>query len=197
MTSGSAIAAAGVLLAALCASGQTSAKGYRTVPESELPLHKPTGITFPATAGTLPRKWVRQTGADPRAIRVGYGLAAWLEISPSGGSAATKLTSMKRTILLRHSARIVDPPAAIGGLFPGWETAILMHRASETGVPPKRGERLRRDFVAARRCGAYMLSVRAWTLDTRDTEQLRRLGEAMGQIFGDPGAGPGRGFACD
>ena len=187
MRPGSAIAGACVLLTALCASGQAPDKGY---------LHKPTGITFPATAGTLPRKWIREK-ADPGAIRVGYGRAAWLEVSPSGGSAATKLQSMKRTILVRHSARIEDPPAAISALFPGWQTAILMHRASKTGAPPKRGERLRRDFVAARRCGGYMLSVRAWTVDTRDTEQLRRLGEAMGKIFAAPGAGPGQGFACD
>src|SRR5688572_23097462 len=179
-------APAGVLLALLCSGVQASENG----------LHRPTGITFPATAGTLSRQWIREKQGNPASVRVGYGKASWIEVTPSGGAPGAKLASMKRSILLRHAARVVDQPAAISAFFPGWQTAILEHRMSETGVPPGRMDRPRRDFVAARKCGKYLLSLRAWNVDRSNTEQLRRLGQAVREIFADPGSGSGQGYAC-
>jgi hypothetical protein len=177
---------AGVLLALLCASGQAVGKDYRVVPEKELPLHKPTGISFPATAGTLERRRVHEKLADPRSVRAGYGVAAWVEVTRAAGSAGAKLESMKRSLKLRHAATSVTQPAKLGrGLFTGWKTAILEHRFEGDAPKGTRGQP-RRDFLAARRCGQYLLSVRAWSVDSGNMEQLRRLGQAVSEIFPDP-----------
>ena len=182
----SAMTTVGLLLALLCGACQAPAKGYRAVADSELPLHRPTGITFPATAGTLQRQWVHEKLDDPKSIRAGYGVAAWLDVTPSRGTATAKLESMKRSILVRHSdTAVTRPAAAVRGLFAGWETAVLENHAmlAETAANPE--DQPRRDFLAARRCGRYMLSVRAWSLDPGDTEQLKRVGQAAREIFAD------------
>jgi hypothetical protein len=156
------------------------------VPESELPLHGPTGITFPATAGTLQRRWVHEKLSDPRSVQVGYGTAAWIEIAPAGGGATAKLASMKRSLLVRHSdSAVTQPAAAVRGLFAGWKTAVLEHRAMLTETARDPQDQPRRDFLAARKCGRYMLSARAWSVDPDNTEQLRQLGLAMREIFDD------------
>lgn len=184
------------MLALVCDAGR-SAQGHRVVPGSELPLHRPTGITFPATAGTLKRQWVREQAGDPRSVRVGYGANAWIEVTPSGEAATAKLAALKRSLQLRNTAAVVTQPAPVDrGLFRGWKTAVVDHRFEGDAPPGLRGQP-RRDFVAARRCGKYMLSVRAWSLDAGNKESLRRLGRALGEIFADPGAKPGRGFACE
>ena len=186
MIRSAAIATAGVLLALACGSGQAAAERHRVVPDSELPLHKPTGIAFPAKAGTLQRRWVHEQLGNPRSVRVGYGTAAWIEVTPSGDSAAAKLASLKRSILLRHSAAVVTQPARLArGLFAGWKTAVLEHRFEGDAPPGLRGQP-RRDFVAARRCGKYVLGVRAWSLDSGNPESLRQLGQAVREIFTDP-----------
>jgi hypothetical protein len=174
-----------LLLALLCASGQAVARDYRVVPEKELPLHKPTGITFPAKAGTLQRRWVHEQLDNPKSVRVGYGVAAWVEVTPSTETAAARLASLKRSIQLRHTAAVVTQPAADRGLFPGWKTATLLHRFEGDAPRGLRGQP-RRDFVAARRCGKYLLSVRSWSLDAGSKESLRRLGPALREIFADP-----------
>jgi hypothetical protein len=191
-----ALTAAGVLLALLCGASHGALQDHRVVPARELPLHKPTGITFPATAGTLKRQWVHEKLGNPRSVRVGYGANAWIEIAPSGDTAAAKLASLKRSILLRHAATAVTEPASVGrGLFLGWKTAILEHRFEGDAPKGLRGQP-RRDFIAARRCGKYVLGVRAWSLDAGNKESLRQLGRAVREIFADPGADPGRAFAC-
>jgi hypothetical protein len=192
----SVIAPAGVLLALLCSGLQVPEKGYRAVPEGEQGTHRPTGITFPARAGTLSRQWVHEKQGNPASVRVGYGIASWIEVTPSRESASTKLAALKRSLLLRHASRVVDQPAALEQFFPGWQTAILEHRLGATGRPPARGDRPRRDFLAARRCGKYIVGVRAWNVDRSDTEQLRRLGQALREIFAYSGSKPGQGFAC-
>jgi hypothetical protein len=174
----------GALCGLLCGAGQAAAGDHRVVPDRELPLHQPTGITFPAQAGPLPRKWVHEQANNPKIVRVGYGDAAWIEVAPSGEAASAKLASLKRSLQLRNAAAVVTQPAAVGrGMFRGWKTAMR-------GTP-------RGDFVAARKCGKYMLSVRAWSLDAKNQEPLKRLGQAVSQIFADPGAAPGAGFACE
>ncbi|MGQ0587583.1 MAG: hypothetical protein ACT4PK_10345 [Gammaproteobacteria bacterium] len=175
------------------------AKGYRTVPDTELPKHAPTGITFPATAGSMPRTYVHEKVGEPKSVKVGYGDGAWLEVTPSRGGAGARLTALKKELLVRHTDTVVTQPARLDrALFRGWKTAVLQHREAEPGSRPDARERgpLRRDFLATRRCGAYMLSVRAWAVDSVETESLQRLGEAMRVIFPDPGAAPGHGFAC-
>ena len=167
------------------------------MPESELPLHQPTGITFPDKAGALPRRWVHEQLGNPKSVRVGYGDNAWIEVTPSGDAAATKLASLKRSLQLRNTAAVVTQPAPVDrGLFRGWKTAVVDHRFEGDAPPGLRGQP-RRDFVAARRCGQYMLSVRAWSLDSGNKEPLRRLGQAVSEVFADPGAPPGRGYACE
>ena len=184
MTKGMAVA---LLLALFCGGSQAAPKGYRAVPDSELPRHAPTGITFPATAGALRRQWVHEKLDDPRSVRVGYGVAAYLDVTPSGSSASTKLKSMKRSLLLRHPNTAVTQLApGERELFHGWNTVFLKHSAPLTGPKRDPGDRPRRDFLAARRCGQYMLSARAWSVDPGNTEQLRRLGQAMREIFAEP-----------
>jgi len=170
-----------LLLALLCGGCHTPDKGYRAVSDSELPLHAPTGITFPATAGTLQRQWVHEKVDDPKSVRVGYGPGTWLEVTPSSASASTKLKSMTRSLMAR------DLPTTVAQLAPGdreyfhgWKTAVLKHNAALTRDPD---DRPKRDFVAARRCGRYLLSARAWSVDLDNTEQLRELGVAMREIF--------------
>lgn len=189
----SAVMATGLLLALLCGGCQAPAKGYRAVPESELPRHGPTGITFPATAGTLQRRWVHEKLGNPRSVRVGYGDAAWLDVTPSRGRATAQLASMKRSLLLRHSdTAVTELAAADRGLFAGWATAVLEHRALLADTQRDPQDQPRRDFLAARRCGGYMLSVRAWSLDPGNAGQLRQLGQAMREIFAGPcKQGPG------
>ena len=190
----SAIAA---LFGLLCGGGGLAAAADRVVPEAELPLHKPTGITFPARAGGLPRKWVHEQSGNPQSVRVGYGNAAWIEVAPSGETASARLASLKRSLQLRNANALVTQPAAVGrGLFRGWKTALVEHRFQNDAPPGLRGTR-RGDFVAARKCGKYLLSVRAWSLDAKNLEPVRRLGQAVSEIFADPGAPPGRGFACE
>lgn len=182
-----------LLLALLCGGCQTPARGYRAVSASELPLHAPTGITFPATAGTLQRQWVQEKLDDPRSVKAGYGIAAWIDVTPSRDSASTKLKAMVRSLLLRHSNTAVTRPARIAPeLFPGWQTAVLKHSVPLTDARRDPDDRPRRDFVAARRCGRYMLSARAWSVDPGNTEQIRQLGEAVREIFaGSCKQGPG------
>jgi hypothetical protein len=179
-----AIAVAAALLALLC-SDPAAARGHREVPDSELPRHNPTGFTFPATAGALKRRWVHEQRDNPRSVRVGYGTTAWIEVTPSGETAAAKLASLKRSIQLRHTAAVVTQPAAERALFPGWKTATLLHRFEGDAPPGLRGQP-RRDFVAARRCGKYVVSVRSWSLDSGNKESLRRLGPALREIFAEP-----------
>ena len=185
-----------LLLALLGAAGAAFAADHRVVPDQELPLHKPTGITFPDTAGTLKRTWVHEQLDNPRSVRVGYGTNAWIEVTPSKATATAKLEALKRSLRLRHTATSVTQPAKVGrGLFVGWKTAILEHRVAGDSGPALQGPP-RRDFVAARRCGKYVLGIRAWSLDAGNKEPLRQLGQAVREIFPDPGAEPGRGFAC-
>ena len=175
-----------LLLALFCDGSLAAPKGYRAVPDSELPRHAPTGITFPATAGALQRQWVHEKLDDPRSVRVGYGVAAYLDVTPSRQSAATQLKSMKRTLLLRHpQTAVTDIRPADRELFQGWQTVVLKHSPPLTGPKRDPGDRPRRDFLAARRCGQYMLSARAWSVDPGNTEQLRRLGQAMREIFAE------------
>src|SRR5262245_28833816 len=89
---------------------QMPGAGYRTVSETELPKHAPTGISFPATAGTLPRSYVHEKVDDAKTLQVGYGDGAWLEVTPSRGGAGAKLAAMKKELLVRHTDTVVTQP---------------------------------------------------------------------------------------
>ena len=117
-------------------------------------------------------------------VRNRYSLS--VSSDAKSGSASAKLKSMVRSLLVRDLTVAVthlDPGER--ELFHGWKIAFLRNSAPLTDARRDPDDRPRRDFVAARRCGRYMLSARAWSVDPNNTEQVRQLGEAMRQIFAD------------
>lgn len=167
------------------------------MPDSQLPRHRPTGITFPATAGSLPRSWVHEKTDNAQSVRAGYGKAAWVDVRPSSATASEQLAALKRSIQVRHPAtQVTRPPQAVAELFAGWETALLKHHDPNEPANGPLDQR-KRDFVAARRCRGYMLTVRSWSVDAGDTEPLVKLGQAMRRIFASPGTDGDAGFACE
>jgi hypothetical protein len=63
----------GVAIAMCCSSCQTAAPGFRSLRDSEITWHTPTGLAFPAQVGSFQRSFAEQKRDDAKSIRVGYG----------------------------------------------------------------------------------------------------------------------------
>lgn len=146
-------------VALLCFGCQTTVPGFRSIPDVEITLHKPTGLAFPAQVGPFHRSFAHQKLDDPKSIRVGYDHrrrgsphTVIITVQPFALGPSEAIRSQKEAFMATHADAVVAE--AIAGsslaLFRDWHSVVFDYHGFVADFPPSMRHQPQRLLYAAR-----------------------------------------------
>lgn len=152
--------------ALFCSGCQTAAPGFRSLRDSEITLHEPTGLAFPAQVCSFQRSFAQQKLDDPKSIRVGYGHIrrgsphmVIITVESSNLSPSEAIRSQKEAFMVAHADAVVAELVAGSSLalFRDWHFAVFDYSGFVGDFPPSMRHQPRRLLYAARTYGGNTL----------------------------------------